>query len=260
MKRFTLILIVLSLVCLPQAWGETVTPANPVNLKENDSGASVFVKGTGTAAGNTPFAVGLTTGENLFKIDGSGIITVGGQRIRISNNTSPGFDIYQGGTGRAQFGYSTAPDNFITGSVDGDLCIHNNQDATNILFGIYSDKRFVISKGGIAVGSGVSMPGGGVTGFMGVSSGVSPPELSAVANGAGFYAYTGDMYVMSEVGDVTKISPHDANGDWVFDSHNTLTGKAVYINMIDFIKDFETVTGRKYIFRSEAEYKKYKSE
>ncbi|MBW1778612.1 MAG: hypothetical protein JRJ54_13615 [Deltaproteobacteria bacterium] len=57
-------------------YGSSVADANRL-LILGDSGASAFAYGSGSATGNTSFAIGLTSGENLFKIDGAGNVIVG---------------------------------------------------------------------------------------------------------------------------------------------------------------------------------------
>jgi len=54
----------------------TVADANRY-LELGNSGASAFAFGSGSATGNTPFAVGLATGENFFRIAGDGDIIMG---------------------------------------------------------------------------------------------------------------------------------------------------------------------------------------
>lgn len=67
---------------------------------------------------------------------------------------------------------------------------------------------------------------------------------------------TAEVFVMDGGGNRTKISPHNSKGDWVFDSRNK-NGQAVYINMERFIRDYEKLTGHRYVFDNEAEEEKY---
>jgi hypothetical protein len=72
-----------------------------------------------------------------------------------------------------------------------------------------------------------------------------------VANTAHIYAKdlasSAEVYVRDEAGNVTKISPHNAEGEWEYYSRNTKTGKTVRINMEEMIRDLEQLTGKKYI-------------
>ena len=56
-----------------------------------------------------------------------------------------------------------------------------------------------------------------------------------------------EVFVKDEAGNVTKISPHNAAGDWEYYSKNTKTGKTVRVNMEAMIRDIEGLTGNTYI-------------
>ena len=56
-----------------------------------------------------------------------------------------------------------------------------------------------------------------------------------------------EMFVQDEAGNVTKISPHNEQGEWEYYSRNVKTGKVVRINMEEMIRDIESLTGKSYI-------------
>ena len=56
-----------------------------------------------------------------------------------------------------------------------------------------------------------------------------------------------EVFVKDEAGNVTKISPHNKQGEWEYFSRNTKTGKTVRVNMERMIKDIEKLTGQTYI-------------
>jgi len=76
-------------------------------------------------------------------------------------------------------------------------------------------------------------------------------DPSTVANNAHIYAKddtaSAEVYVRDEAGNVTKLSPHNKQGEWEYFSRNTITGKTVRVNMEEMIKDIEKLTGKKYI-------------
>jgi hypothetical protein len=76
-------------------------------------------------------------------------------------------------------------------------------------------------------------------------------DPSTVANTAHIYAKSAassaEVYVRDEAGNVTKISPHNEQGEWEYYSRNTKTGKTVRINMEEMIRDIEKITGKNYI-------------
>jgi hypothetical protein len=76
-------------------------------------------------------------------------------------------------------------------------------------------------------------------------------DPSTVANKAHIYAKdeaaSAEVFVRDEAGNVTKISPHNAQGEWEYYSRNVKTGKTVRINMEEMIRDLEKLTGKTYI-------------
>ena len=80
---------------------------------------------------------------------------------------------------------------------------------------------------------------------------VSASDPASVSNSAHIYAKdessSAEIFVRDEAGNVTKISPHNAEGEWEYYSRNTRTGKTVRINMEQMIRDLEQLTGKTYI-------------
>jgi hypothetical protein len=76
-------------------------------------------------------------------------------------------------------------------------------------------------------------------------------DPSTVANNAHIYAKdessSAEVFVKDEAGNVTKISPHNEQGEWEYYSRNTKTGKTVRVNMEEMIRDIEKLTGKSYI-------------
>ena len=81
--------------------------------------------------------------------------------------------------------------------------------------------------------------------------GVVASDPSTTSNFAHIYAKdesaSAEVFVRDEAGNVTKISPHNEQGEWEYYSRNVNTGKVVRINMEEMIKDLEALTGKKYI-------------
>lgn len=76
-------------------------------------------------------------------------------------------------------------------------------------------------------------------------------DPSTVADKAHIYAKdesaSAEVFVRDEAGNVTKISPHNEQGEWEYYSRNTKTGKTVRVNMEELIRDIEKITGKNYI-------------
>ena len=91
-----------------------------------------------------------------------------------------------------------------------------------------------------------------LTGVMAMA--VESGDPSTVANSAHIYSKdessSAEVFVRDEAGNVTKISPHNEEGEWEYYSRNTKTGKTVRVNMEEMIKDIEKLTGKSYIKNS----------
>jgi hypothetical protein len=76
-------------------------------------------------------------------------------------------------------------------------------------------------------------------------------DPATVVNKAHIYAKdeasSAEVFVRDEAGNVTKISPHNQEGEWEYYSRNVKTGKTVRINMEEMIRDIERLTGKNYI-------------
>ena len=61
------------------------------------------------------------------------------------------------------------------------------------------------------------------------------------------YASSGELYAHDASGNNRIISPHFGK-DWVFNSWNSNTGVRTFVNMVKFIRAFEAMTGKKFIY------------
>ena len=84
-----------------------------------------------------------------------------------------------------------------------------------------------------------------------VELGVLSGDPSTTSNIAHIYAKddtsVAEVFVRDEAGNVTKISPHNEQGEWEYYSRNVNTGKIVRVNMEEMIRDIEQLTGKSYI-------------
>jgi hypothetical protein len=55
------------------------------------------------------------------------------------------------------------------------------------------------------------------------------------------------LWAQDEQGNDTRISPHNAQGEWEYFSKNTKTGKTTRINMEEVVSDLGKLTGKNYI-------------
>ena len=74
----------------------------------------------------------------------------------------------------------------------------------------------------------------------------NPGTDPATDSGVGYiYAKgtTAELFVKDGAGNITQISPHSEEGDWVYYSENVKTGKRVKVNMERMIRRLEQITG-----------------
>jgi hypothetical protein len=75
-------------------------------------------------------------------------------------------------------------------------------------------------------------------------------DPSGVTNASHIYAKddtTSEVYVRDEAGNVTKISPHNNDGEWEYYSRNIKTGKVMRVNMERMVRKLEEITGETFI-------------
>ena len=76
-------------------------------------------------------------------------------------------------------------------------------------------------------------------------------DPSGVTNRASLYSKdvssSAELFVRDEAGNVTQISPHNTEGEWVYYSENSITGKRFKVNMEKMIRKLEEITGENFI-------------
>ena len=76
-------------------------------------------------------------------------------------------------------------------------------------------------------------------------------DPSGVTNRASIYAKdvssSAELFVRDEAGNVTQISPHNTQGEWIYYSENVKTGKRFKVNMEKMIRKLEQITGEDFI-------------
>ena len=76
-------------------------------------------------------------------------------------------------------------------------------------------------------------------------------DPSGVTNRASIYAKdvssSAELFVRDEAGNVTQISPHNTEGEWIYYSENVKTGKRFKVNMEKMIRRLEQITGEDFI-------------
>ena len=158
-------------------------------------------------------------------------------------------------------------DNAPSSPSNGDLWYDTNEGSLYI-YVVEGSKSYWVETGG----SGAS-GGGGITSVSADSSPTLGGNLNANSNnitniatlsiatngnpgsdpatdsGVGYlYAKgaTAELFVKDGSGNITQISPHSNEGDWVYYSENVKTGKKVKVNMEKMIRRLEEITGESF--------------
>ena len=178
-----------------------------------------------------PLAGGTMTGD-LNLGDNVDINFGDGNDLKIYHNGSNSFisDQMPGGI------YVLTNDFRVRNPANDEDILRASQDGDVELY--YNDAlKFTTTGFGVTIGGATAM---------GVTS-----DPSTLADHAHIYAKddsaSAEVYVRDEAGNVTKLSPHNKQGEWEYFSRNTITGKTVRVNMEEMIKDIEKLTGKKYI-------------
>ena len=76
-------------------------------------------------------------------------------------------------------------------------------------------------------------------------------DPSGVTNRASLYSKdvsgSAELFARDEAGNVTQISPHNNQGEWIYYSENVKTGKRFKVNMEKMIRKLEQITGEDFI-------------
>ena len=183
---------------------------------------------------------------------------VGGQEYQISDIYVTGDGVGQSIAVHSEFGIvTTGSRQLITYSVDHDgttLRLRGVGATTDLVVNAYRVglKRVGggVAASAVVLNTGDSDIGGAKTFTSAIAMQVVAGDPSGVADKAHIYAKddaTAEVFVRDEAGNVTKISPHNEQGEWEYYSRNVKTGKTVRVNMEQMIRDIEQLTGKTYL-------------
>jgi len=83
------------------------------------------------------------------------------------------------------------------------------------------------------------------TNLISLFNGTAP--AGTLTNGASFFCASGEMKVIDAAGNITVLSPHDDNNQWVFHSKNSVTGKVLHIHMEKLMRRLDEELGGGFI-------------
>ena len=73
------------------------------------------------------------------------------------------------------------------------------------------------------------------------------PPAGTLTNGASFFCASGEMKVIDAAGNVTVLSPHDDDGNWIFNSKDSTTGKVLHVHMEKLMRKLNDYFGGGFI-------------
>lgn len=192
------------------------------------SASSVVLNTTDqSVAGTKTFTGGITLNDDVkLKLGTSGDLEI----YHDGNNSY----IDDAGTGNIL--YRSGTQTFQNAAGSKTMAVFNAANSVDLNYN--NSTKFQTSNTGVAITGVIAMA---------VESG----DPSTVANSAHIYSKddssSAEVFVRDEAGNVTKISPHNEQGEWEYYSRNVATGKTVRVNMEEMIRDIEKLTGKTYI-------------
>ena len=246
-----------------ETWFDTDSGALYIWVEESGNGQWIE---TGSA-GSTLDAESVTSFK--FGVDDSGTTTISqGETLSILGGQGIATDIT--GTGEIRISSTgasvTTSDSAPVSPTDGDLWWNTS---TGSLY-IFLNEDSSASANWIETAGSGQAGGGGITslaadttpelsgnldvnsynvnnvGTISVATNGDPGVDPATDSGVGYiYAKgaTAELFVKDGAGNITQISPHNDEGEWVYYSENVKTGKRVKVNMEKMIRRLEEITG-----------------
>ena len=168
----------------------------------------------------------------------------GNSQLASSSGQATGLFITAGGSGDLTLTdfYSIRSFGLASGSVAGSTTVSD-------YYHFYADAFNTGSSGNVTVSNEYAFYDNGnkLSRFGAVILANQSGDPSGVTDSSHIYAKddggSSEVHVRDEAGNVTKISPHNEQGEWEFYSKNTRTGKTVRINMEKAIKVLEKISG-----------------
>mgnify|MGYP003117657204 FL=1 len=163
---------------------------------------------------------------------------------------------FKDGSAAAAMQINSAEHFFIENENSKDIILRTNNQNTIRIYG--SSQRVGISQphGSTAANGALDVTGEVmITGSLHIQDRIvlkQGSDPSTLDNHAHVYsknnlANEAEVFVRDEAGNVTKISPHNEQGEWEYFSKNVKTGKVFRVNMEKMIRKLEELTGESFI-------------
>jgi len=83
------------------------------------------------------------------------------------------------------------------------------------------------------------------TSVLSIFNGTAP--VGTLTNGISLYSTSGELYAIDAAGNTTLNSPHDSDGNWIFRSKNTVTGRVLKVHMEKLMQRLDEMLGGGFI-------------
>ena len=204
-----------------------------IRAKAN-GGSSSELEGTGTLVVDGSSGVLLSRlNSGKFYATADGVYTLSGVNTGINDATPDAQIDILSESGASEFVISAASQTDTTGSMlalmgDGKFGINDASPACFLNIGAGTADSY------IAIGTVTAVP-------------------SAISNHAILYstkAAGGDaeLYGQDDGGNNKLLTPHNEKGEWIYYSFNTKTGKVMFVNMEEMIRDIQEYIGKQYLY------------
>jgi hypothetical protein len=205
-----------------------------VGINKTTPGAQLHVTASSASTVGQIIELAVTPTANAFEINSNG--GNGGDMFRISNT---GVQTNKGRSGANRIELTTSTGETIWFGREANQAYISVLQSKPIQFRTSNTTRMTVgSSGDILLGTATapSANGGKVLAF-----GDNTADPTMATDTAGIYAKdvagTVEMFAVDEAANATQISPHDAEGDWIFYSENTRTGKKIRIDVERFFRE-----------------------
>ena len=199
------------------------------------------------STGVVPQALTFSTGSSgtpseVMRIDSSGNVGIGTSSATVNLDVRGANSAIKIGTGTTRLlgasqtgiGIDNGTEKFLLVAQSGGGFFGT---ASNHDFGFIannSTKMTVTTAGNFKIAGTATRATTEGTNHLDIFNGTAP--VGTLANGISIYSSAGECYIMDAAGNATLQSPHDKEGNWIYKSTHTPTGKVLKIDMEKMMK------------------------
>ena len=210
------------------------------NIINRESGTISFIPSSGTAAmiidssGNVGIGVtpesSLITGFTALEIGGTNVV-IGNTIESVSNVCYWMQNVYLENS--FVFKRKVTDECSFISQTNGDIKFYTDTSGTADASFTPTERMRIDSSGNVKVGGTADRGTTVGTAHIDIFNGTAP--AGTLTNGVSLYSSSGEFYAMDAAGNATLNSPHDSDGNWIFYSKNTKTGRVLKVEMEKFM-------------------------